>query len=145
MGIMKIDPFRGFEGMARKMNDFISEFDKGFSFEYGGFVPHADISEDEKHLYVTLEMSGLKKEEVKVTINDERVLFIKGTKKRDESNGDRTFIRAERKYGDFTRSFLLPENINKDSIQAKFENGLLELVFDKKEPEKPKEYEINIL
>jgi HSP20 family molecular chaperone IbpA len=53
-------------------------------------------------------------------------------------------IKQERSYGEFSRTFLLPENIDQSSVKAKFNNGLLEVNIMKKEPEQPKEYNINI-
>jgi HSP20 family protein len=148
MAIMRFDPAKGFETISKKMNDFVNEFEKGFSFEYGGFAPRIDIVEDEKNLFVQAELAGLKKEDVKVKINDEGVLCISGEKKRDSkidsSDGSTQIIRIERAYGAFNRSFMLPDNINKDSIKAKFENGILEISLEKKEPEKPKEVQVEI-
>ncbi len=146
MAIMRFDPVKGFETISKRMNEFVNEFEKGISFEYGGFAPRIDILEDEKYLYVQAELAGLKKEDVKVKINDEGVLCISGEKKRDNTccNESTNVIRVERAYGAFNRSFMLPENINKDSIKAKFENGILEVSLEKKEPEKPKEVQVEI-
>jgi HSP20 family protein len=148
MSLVRFDPFRSFEGIAKKMNDFMGDFEKGVNIEFGTFSPRVDISEDEKYLYVNAELPGLKKEEVKVTINDDNVLVIKGEKKREESQEEKdenkTFIRVERNYGMFTRSFMLPENLKTDSINAKFENGVLNISLEKVEPQKPKEVEVQI-
>ena len=69
----------------------------------------------------------------------------KKSEKSDESeeNG-RTFIRMERSFGSFSRSFMLPDNVITDSIKAKFSDGILDIRFDKKEPELPVNKEIVI-
>lgn len=148
MGIMRFDPRRSFEGLAKRMNEFVNEFDKGISFEFGGFAPRVDISEDEKYFYVHAELPGVKKEDVKLTINDDNVLIIKGEKKKaekeEETQESKYYLRVERNYGSFTRSFMLPENVKKDSINAKFENGVLDISLEKIEPEKPREVEVEI-
>jgi HSP20 family protein len=148
MGNLRIDPFRGFEHIARKMNDFVGEFEKGVNVEYGGFSPRVDIFEDDDHLLVSVELPGVIKEDVKVTVSDENVLMIKGMKKRqekaNEGEEEMTYIRAERTYGEFMRSFMLPENIDRGSVAAKYDNGILEIQLTKKEPEKPKEVEVKI-
>jgi len=148
MGIVKFDPFRGFESLSHKMNSMLSDFEKGFSVEYGSFAPRIDISEDEKNVYLQAELPGVKKEDVKITINEDNLLTIRGEKRREEKTEEndekRSFIRIERAFGEFTRSFILPENIRKDSIAAKYENGILMVALEKVEPAQPKEVEISI-
>lgn len=144
---VKFDPFRGFEALARKMNDIVSDLDKGVNVEYGGFSPRTDIYEEDSKIYINAELPGVNKEDVKVTVNDENLLVIKGKKNRvaePEEGKERTFIRAERSYGEFTRSFILPEDVDKDKVEAKYENGVLHMVLTVKEPAKPKEKHINI-
>ena len=126
MTMIKFDPFRGFDALTKKMNTLVNDLDKGFNFEMGNFSPRVDIIEDEKQLNFNFELAGVKKEDVKVTINDENVLIVKGQKYReniDESvneneseNSPKYFIKVERNFGEFTRSFVLPDNVNKESI-----------------------------
>jgi HSP20 family protein len=154
MTYVKLDPFRGFESVAKKMSQLVDDFDKGFNIEYGDFAPKIDIAEDEKKIYLYAEIPGVDKKDVKVTINDENTLLIKGKKLRNDVVSEKadnedakeeiSFIRAERRFGEFSRSFVLPDNINSESIKASFKDGILSIELDKKEPEKPKEKEINI-
>lgn len=146
MAIVRFDPFRGFESLARRMNEFLDEFEKGFSISTAEFSPRVDISEDEKNIYVSVEVPGVSKEDIKVTINSDNVLIIKGEKKREFKTEDkeRNYIRVERSYGSFQRSFMLPDNVNKDNIKAKFDNGVLNITLEKVEPEQPKQIEISI-
>ncbi len=147
MSLIRFDPFRNIEGITRKMNSFMTDFDKGLNVEFGDFSPKVDISEDEKYIYFQAELPGLNKEDVKVTINN-NVLVIKGKKNREEkveeNEDDYCFIRVERRFGEFSRSFVLPDNIKNDSISAKVENGVLNISIEKIEPEKPKEVNIEI-
>lgn len=148
MAIIKYDPFRSFEGLTRKMDNFLNNFNSGINLEYGSFLPKVDISEDDKMLYIHAELPGLNKDDFKVTVNEDSLLVIKGSKKIEnevkESGNGRTYHRVERSYGEFTRSFMLPENIKKDSIKAKFEEGVLNLTLEKNEPVKPKEIEVSV-
>lgn len=150
MSIVRIDPFRGFDGLARKMNNLIDDFDKGFKFEYGNFLPKIDISEDETSIYIQAELAGINKEDVKVSVNDDNLLVIKGKKEKEnkeegeDSENKRVYLRMERSFGEFTRSFQLPENIDSESISAKFTDGILNITLTKKEPEKPKEKSVVI-
>lgn len=146
MAIIRFDPFKGFETVASKVNDIFDNFEKGVSVEYGSFSPRIDISEDDNTLIFQAELPGMSKEEVKITINDENILYIKGEKKipyRAEEDS-KCFVRCERNYGAFSRSFMLPELIDQDSIKAKFSDGILEITLNKKEPEKPKEVNVEI-
>ena len=126
----------------------LDEFDKGFSVQFSGFAPRVDISEDDKNLFIHAELPGMLNDDVKVTINEDNLLTIKVTKQRqdktEDKSGDKSFIRMERSFGEFTRSFVLSENVDGNSIKAKFENGVLNLTLDKKEPVKPKEIEVSI-
>lgn len=148
MAIVRFDPISGINSIARKMNDLISDFDKGISVEYGGFAPRIDIHEDENSLYFSAEMPGINKEDVKVKINEEGMLCISGEKKREESAATKqdgySIIRSERSYGSFSRSFILPDNADKTSVKAKFENGILSISLNKIEPQKPNETHISI-
>jgi len=160
MALVRFDPFRGFEGAIRRMSDFFEDAEKGqFSFEYGSFSPRIDIIEDKDVLTLYAEMPGVKKDDVKVKINDDNVLTIAGEKQvykfdSDEANDDKdekeerkaqkSFIKSERSFGSFVRRLMLPENIDADSINAKFSDGVLEITLKKKEPEKPKEKAITI-
>lgn len=147
MAVVRFDPFRGFESVAKKMTSLMDEMDKGVRFEYGGFSPRVDIIDSDENLLVQVEMPGVKKEDVKITINEDNVLLIKGEKIREENledNDKGCFLRVERNFGSFSRSFMLPDNIKDDSITAKFENGILEINLEKVEPAKPKEVKVDI-
>jgi len=144
MTLVRFNPMRGLEKAQRRFNSFIDDMEKGVSFEMGGFNPRVDITEDEKNLYVHAEMPGIPKDNVKISVNDDMLLTIKGTKDKGELKEEQSYVRAERAYGEFSRSFVLPENIGLENINAKYENGVLELTLPKVEPPKPKEVEVKI-
>ncbi|GAB1371864.1 Hsp20/alpha crystallin family protein [Candidatus Kapaibacterium sp.] len=148
MTLVKYDPFRGFNNMARRMNTLISEFEPKLSIETGDFLPRVDISENEKQITIHAEMPGLSRDDFKLTVTDDKVLVLKGSKKREkEDKSDEkgvTYHRIERSCGEFTRSFVLPDYVKEDSINAKFENGVLTVTLDKSEPVMPKEIEISV-
>lgn len=146
MAIVKFDPFRGFESMIRKMDDFLGDWDKGRSLNVGDgvYFPSVDIRETDKNIFVQAEIPGIAKKDVKVTVNDDNILVIRGEKKEEEKKEEDTMIRMERQYGSFTRSFVLPENVKKDNIKAKFNDGVLNIELVKTEPSKPKEIEVKI-
>ncbi|OGU57907.1 MAG: hypothetical protein A2X64_02155 [Ignavibacteria bacterium GWF2_33_9] len=128
------------------MNEFLSDADFPFANERRGFFPNVDISENEKSIFINMELPGLSKEDVTIKIKDDDMLVINGEKKKEVKTEDEkhSVIRVERSFGEFSRSFRLPDNANKESISAKFDNGVLHLVIEKKEPELPKEHLIDI-
>lgn len=144
MTFIKFDPYRGFDSAFKRMNRFVSEFEKGIRIETGGFNPRVDIIEDESGFILHAELPGLAKDDIKITINEDRMLLISGEKKKLQEESERSLVRAERSYGSFERAFYLPEFVDLNKIDAAFVNGVLELKLTKKEPEKPKEVEITI-
>lgn len=138
-----VDPRKGFESVNKRVSQFINEAEKGFGVEYGGYAPRVDILEDDKSIVFEFEMAGIIKEDVKVSVNDENVLIVRGEKKADKDS-ELCATRCERQYGTFLRSFMLPDNADKEKIEAKFENGVLYVTFEKFEPEEPKEIKVEI-
>lgn len=143
MTLLRFDPFRSFEHTTRKMNKMLNELEKGVNIEYGAYKPVVDISEDSKAVYVYAELPGIDKNELKVSVNEENILSIKGEKKLNKAE-NLTFHRNEIIKGKFERKFILPDNLNTEAILAKYENGLLELTINKIEPPKPKEIEVQL-
>ena len=149
MSLVKFEPFRNLNQLSRRMNSMMNEFDTDAVFNSrNGFNPNVDVHEDEKNITIEAEIPGVKKEDIKVSVNEENVLVLKGTKNRETKTEDTkdgaTYLRVERNFGEFTRSFVLPDNVNTDSIDAEFKDGLLKVVLEKKEPAKPRELEVSI-
>ena len=141
MNLIKYDPFNH---MVRRMENFWNVFDNrpATAEFHTGYLPKVDISEDKNNFFVQAEIAGFPKDRVKVTLNDDNLLTIKGEMKQEEKNEDKTYLRIERRANTFERSFCLPDNINKENVEAKFENGMLNIKIEKKEPELPKEKQI---
>ncbi|HRP01997.1 MAG TPA: Hsp20/alpha crystallin family protein [Candidatus Kapabacteria bacterium] len=154
MAYVNFDPFKVVEQFARKMQSVANEVEKGVNVDFGSsFNPRIDINEDDKSVRLYCELAGVKKEDVKITINDENTISIKGIKKRNDTNSNdiedtqeqsRVYTKMERKFGEFSRSFLMPDNINKGSIEAKFDNGILQITLNKIEAVQAKEVEISV-
>ena len=144
MTMLTFEPFRGLDTVTRRMFDRISEMDRDIKHEVSNFSPKVDISNTESSMILHVEIPGVNKEDVKISINEDRILSIRGEKKQSETQEDHKYIRIERRFGSFNRSFTLPEFINIHDIQAEFNNGILTITLPKAEPEKPKSIEVPI-
>ncbi len=105
-------------------------------------MPSVDVYDREGNLVVEAELPGMKKDDVEVSIED-HTLTIRGETKREEEKKEEGFYRHERHYGRFVRSIPLPSAVRSDQAQAKFENGVLEIVLPKAE-EEPKGRKIEV-
>lgn len=106
-------------------------------------IPAVNIQENEKEYHLELAVPGLKKEDIKVQF-DNGLLSIFAEQKHEEEANESNYTRREFSYQSFKRSFRLPEIINEDAIDAKYEDGVLKVLIPKKEEAQPKRREINI-
>ena len=96
------------------------------------FTPAIDIHETDTEYQMSVDLPGLKKEDVKIEINA-RSLTLSGVRHFENKEQSEGYNRREKFYGEFRRSFTLPENINTEDIKAQMENGVLELRLPKHE------------
>ncbi len=107
--------------------------------------PAVDISEDSKEFLVKAELPELKKEEIKVSVENGE-LSISGERKleKEEKDKDKRYHRIERSYGSFIRSFTLPDNVSADKVSAEFKDGVLLVHLPKTEVTKPKPMQVAV-
>ncbi|MEJ1238571.1 Hsp20/alpha crystallin family protein [Chryseolinea sp. T2] len=96
------------------------------------FVPKVDILENEKGYEVNLAVPGLSKDDFKIDLND-NFLTISGERKFTKEKKETNLHVVETQYGNFGRSFSLPENVDASKIQASYNNGILEIFIPKDE------------
>ncbi len=107
-----------------------------------GWTPRVDLSETDDAYHIHVDLPGVNKDDVDVSMRD-GMLIIRGERKdeRREEKGDA--VRVERSFGQFYRSFALPKSINEDSINARYDNGVLAIDVPKAEETKPRRIEIS--
>jgi HSP20 family protein len=109
------------------------------------FTPHVDIVEKDDHFEIKADLPGVKKEDLKVHLEN-GVMTIEATHKEEKSEQkDGKVIRKERRTGAFMRSFTLGSNVHESDIKASFADGVLTIAAPKLKPEVPKTRQINIL
>ncbi|MDK2886126.1 MAG: hypothetical protein PWP54_684 [Thermosipho sp. (in: thermotogales)] len=133
------DPFVELQREIDKLfEDFISPSRRDYDF-----VPRVDAYETDKELVIEVELPGLKKEDVKITVED-GILTIKGERKFDREDKKKNYRLIERVEGRFERSFTLPEYVDLEKIKAKFEDGILKIEIPKKEEKARKVIDIKV-
>ena len=145
MAIVKWDPFREMEDMFDRYTKAVGWPRRGSQelMATGDWSPRVDISETDHEFIIKAEIPEVKKEDVKVTV-DNNVLTIRGERKQEKEEKGKKFHRVERYYGSFARSFTLPENVDQAKIDASFKEGMLNLKLPKTEEAKAKEIEVKV-
>lgn len=110
-----------------------------FSQTEQSFVPACEIIDEEKFYSISLDVPGLRIEDIEIEVRDNR-LHISGDRPRPAQT---TTLRAEKKYGKFSRIFSLPTNVSADAIEAKFEAGVLDVLIPKEEKSHSKKIQIS--
>ena len=115
----------------------------GEEFTLTTWAPRVDITEDDKEYVINAELPGVKKEDVKVSIEN-GVLSISGERKTEKEEKGKKYHRVEQTYGTFMRSFTLPEGSSGEKISAEFRDGILKVRLPKGEEAKAKAVEIKV-
>jgi HSP20 family protein len=129
-----------FPGLGTLLNDFWSEDMPSVfrsNFNEGMTLPKVNIKESVDSFEVQMAVPGFKKDNFNISIeNEELLISAEIEENKDESNDQ--YTRREFGYASFRRNFILPETVDGDKIEAKYEDGILNVVLPKKEEAKPK-------
>jgi len=144
--LVSTDPFRQFLELQRDLNRL---FEGGYTkapqeeAALNAWMPAVDIYEDADSFLIKVELPEVSKEDVKVSLDDNK-LSLSGERKVEHEDKRDGYHRVERSYGQFYRSFTLPPNVNTEAINAQFKDGVLRLTLPKKEEAKPKQIDVKI-
>jgi HSP20 family protein len=146
MMITRFNPVRELAGIQREINRLFEDF-FGETFESGierAWGPAVDITEDDKNIYLKADLPGMNQKDIKVSVDND-VLTISGERKSErQEKKEGKFYRLERVYGQFCRSFTLPDNVDPTKITAEYKDGVLTLTIPKTEEKKSKTIEIEV-
>ena len=136
------DPFRQLstlrEEIDRLFDEPLASARTPQDFWLSGGWPTMEVHEDRDNLVVTVEVPGMKKEDIDLTLHD-GVLSISGERKVDEKYQEAASHRTERFVGRFQRSIALPTLVNVDKVDATYQDGVLKITLPKAEEAKPKQ------
>ena len=105
------------------------------------WFPVTDVSETPESLTLRLEVPGLSRDQLKISVEN-NTLTVRGEKKQETSSEDETFHRTERSFGAFERSFTLPPYVDTDTVKASLHDGVLAVTLPRREEAKAREISI---
>ncbi len=129
MLVTRFDPFREIKELENRIfQNYVPavQAEKGIN----AFTPSVNTREDEKAYYIEVDLPGVKKEDIKVDIKD-NTLTISGERKFKDEVKEDDYYKIETAIGKFSRTFTLPEDADVENIDAKSENGVLDIVIPK--------------
>jgi len=145
------NPFREMEDMQRRMSSVFgwnnyqrsNLTNDNENINIPEWAPLVDIAEDDKEYLLKIELPEIRREDVKVTVEN-GTLSICGERKSEKEDKGRKFHRVERTYGRFERGFTLPDDAQSDQIKAEFRDGVLRVHLAKTEKARPKQIEVQV-
>ena len=142
--INRFEPFRGStlqEQFSRLFNEAWERNPQDASLTT--WAPAVDIYETEHELVVKADIPEIKPEELDIRVEN-NILTIRGERKFEKKVNEENYLRVERTYGSFARSFSLANTVNSEAIKADYSNGVLTLSIPKREEAKPKQIKVNV-
>ena len=146
MAIVKYNPFRELRTMQDQMNrmlDMAWNREFGEELKEGVWQPPVDIYEDEHSVIIKAEVPDVEQKDLEVKIEN-GTLTLRGERKHSSDIRKENYYRVERYFGQFQRSFSLPQTIDQDKVQATCDKGILTITLPKREETKPKPISIEV-
>ena len=153
MSLVRWDPFRELEEMSERLNRAFGGLGRpgvARASEAGrealtvpDWAPVVDISETDGEYLIKAEIPEVKREDVKVSVEN-GVLTLQGERKQEKEEKGKKFHRVERYYGSFLRTFTVPDNVDDTKVGAEFKDGVLNVHLPKTEKAKPKAIDVKV-
>jgi HSP20 family protein len=142
------DPFKDMDDLHRRLSSLFALTPRRTSDEkehmtVAEWSPMVDITEDDKEYLIKAELPEVRKEDVKVTVEN-GVLTITGERKFEQEEKGKRYHRIERSYGSFARSFTVPDDADDTKVSAEFKDGVLVVRLAKNEKARPKSIEVKV-
>src|ERR687894_1866025 len=145
MSTPRYDPFRALRPLQDEVNRlFSSSLTRDFGDEglsRGAWAPSVDIYENKDNVVLEAELPGMNREDFELTVEN-NVLTLRGERRFEKRDEGDNYHRVERAYGQFSRSFTLPQTVSAENAAAEYKNGVLRVVLQKREEVKARRIEI---
>ena len=144
--IARWEPFRGLSTLHDQVNRLFNETafrGQGEDSALTTWSPAVDIYETENELVVKADLPDVSEKDIDVRVEN-NLLTIRGERKFEKSVSEDNYLRVERSYGAFSRSFSLPNTVNAEQIHAEYKNGVLTVTMPKREESKPRQVKVSI-
>ena len=145
MNVIRWNPYRDWSSIADQVSRAFGAPParaRDEELSLGTWMPPVDIVEEKDRIVLTAELPGFRSDQVEVQMEG-GVLTLKGERRFEAENEGHNYHRVERSYGQFVRSFTLPNNVNREAIKATFGDGLLSIELPKREESKPRQIQIS--
>ena len=139
------EPFRGAAALQEQMNRLFGNVleHSGEESNLTSWAPAVDIYETAHELVVKADLPEVDPKELDIRVEN-NLLTIRGERKFEKQVKEDNYLRVERAYGSFSRSFSLANTVNAEAIKADYQNGVLTLTIPKREEAKPKQIKVNV-
>ncbi len=107
------------------------------------FAPAVDVYEDEHNVTLKIEVPGIDEKDIDIRVEN-NTLTVHGERKFEKDEKEDNYRRVERQYGSFTRTFTLPNTVDRDNVSATYDKGVLKITLAKKAEAKPKQIKVNV-
>jgi HSP20 family protein len=143
--ITRFEPFRGIANLQDQFNRLFHESFRGLPEESAvtAWAPAVDIYETPNELVVKADLPEVNEKEIDIRVEN-NLLTIRGERKFEKSVSEENYLRVERTYGAFSRSFSLPNTVNSEAIHAEYKNGVLTVTVPKREESKPRQVKVTV-
>jgi len=143
--IARLEPFRRVSTLQDQFNRLFNESFRNHGEESAltTWAPAVDIYETPNELVVKADLPDVNEKDIDVRVEN-NLLTIRGERKFEKSVSEENFLRVERTYGAFSRSFSLPNTLNAEAIGAEYKNGVLTITLPKREETKPRQVKVNV-
>jgi HSP20 family protein len=146
MSVARWDPFRNMAALHDQVNRLFEnslQENRSDNSALATWAPAVDIYENENALVLKADLPDLDEKDLDIRVEN-NMLTVKGERQFEQKVKEENYLRIERTYGAFSRSFSLPNTVNTEAIKAEYKNGVLTVELPKRAESKPKQVKVNV-